>query len=53
METTDLEFEFHLAETLGMTVAQLRRQMSAREFMQWGVYMGRKAQKQQLANGGG
>jgi hypothetical protein len=49
METTDLEFEFYLAETLRMTVTQLRRSMSAREFMQWGVYLGRKAQRKELA----
>lgn len=49
METTELEFEFFLAEKLRMTVAQLRRGMTAQEFMQWGVYYGRKAQKQELA----
>lgn len=49
METTELEFEFYLAERLGMTVAQLRRNLSAHEFAQWGVYFGRKAQRQELA----
>lgn len=50
METNpDLEFEFFLAEKLRMTVAQLRREMTCREFMQWQVYYGRKAQKQELA----
>ncbi|QJY51249.1 hypothetical protein [Pseudonocardia broussonetiae] len=49
METTDLEFEFYLADRLGMTVARLRREMTAQEFMEWGVYYGRKAQKQELA----
>lgn len=49
METTDLEFEFFLAERLHMTVGRLRREMTAREFMQWGVYYGRKAQKRELA----
>jgi hypothetical protein len=49
METTDLEFEFYLAEQLRMTVARLRREMTAQEFMQWGVYYGRKAQKRELA----
>jgi hypothetical protein len=52
METTDLEFEFYLAERLHMTVDTLRRTMSAREFMQWGVYYGRKAQRQELARRG-
>jgi hypothetical protein len=49
MERTELEFEFYLAERLGMTVATLRRTMSAFEFMQWSVYYGRKAQRQELA----
>lgn len=48
METTELEFEFYLAEKLGLTVAQLRRDMSTHEFMQWGVYFGRKAQRQEM-----
>jgi hypothetical protein len=52
METTELEFEFHLAERLGMTVERLRRTLSAHEFMQWTVYFGRKAQRQQLASRG-
>lgn len=38
-----------LAEILGMTVAQIRHEMSSREFMEWSVYLGRRAQKQQLA----
>lgn len=52
METTELEFEFHLAEKLGMTVDRMRRTMSAHEFMQWGLYFGRKAQRQELASRG-
>lgn len=48
MESTGLEFEFYLAERLRMTVARLRREMSAREFMMWSVYYGRKAQRQEL-----
>ena len=48
MESTDLEFEFYLAERLGMTVSRLRREMSAYEFMQWSVYYGRKAQRRQM-----
>ena len=32
-----------------MTVDQLRRDMSAEEFMRWSVYHGRRAQKQELA----
>lgn len=52
METTELEFEFHLAEKLGMTVARMRREMSQAEFMHWGIYYGRKAQRIELAKGG-
>ncbi len=48
MEQTELEFEFYLAERLHMTVDQLRRRMSQREFMQWSVYFGRKAQRQEM-----
>lgn len=48
MDRTDLEFEFFLAEKLGMTVADLRRRMTQHEFVQWGVYFGRKAQRQEL-----
>jgi len=49
METTDLEFEHFLAERLGMTVARLRREMSAEEFGRWDVYFGRKAQRREMA----
>lgn len=44
-----LDFEFYLADRLKLTVAQLRQQMSADEFMRWGVWHGRRAQVQQLA----
>lgn len=47
-----LEFEFFLAETLGMTVGRMRSEMSEYEFMQWGVYFGRKAQRLELSRGG-
>lgn len=32
-----------------MTVARLRQEMSAREFMQWQVWYGRKRQAEELA----
>lgn len=32
-----------------MTVAQLRVEMSSDEYMRWGVYYGRKAQREQMA----
>lgn len=48
-ETDDeLEMEFFVAEQLGMTVAALRRDMSADEFLRWSVYFARKAQRRQL-----
>lgn len=51
---TDPEFffEFFLAEKLGMTLWQVR-QMPCEEFMQWGVYFGKKAQQRELAMKGG
>jgi hypothetical protein len=36
-----------------MTVGALRQQMSADEFMRWGIWHGRRAQAQQLATGKG
>ena len=38
-----------LAEKLGMTVAQLRAEMSNAEFLAWSVYLGRRAQRDELA----
>jgi hypothetical protein len=37
-----------LAQKLGMTVDRLRTEMSSGEFMRWGVYYGRKAQREEL-----
>lgn len=48
MENGDLEFEHFLAVELGMTVGELRRRMSAEEFMRWTVYYGRKAQRAEM-----
>jgi hypothetical protein len=52
-----MEFEFFLAQKLSMTVASLREQMPADEFMRWGIYYARKAQREELerlkAGGGG
>lgn len=48
METDpNLEFEFYLAAKLGRTIAELR-EMDNAEFVQWSVYFGRLAQRQQL-----
>lgn len=50
METNpEIEFEYFLAQKLGMTVGRLRVEMGADEFTGWGVYYGRKAQREQIA----
>jgi len=51
----ELEFEFYLAQKLGMTVAQLRAEMPNQEFVEWATYYGRKAQREELERlkGGG
>lgn len=54
METTpELEFEFFLAQKLGMTVARLRAEIGNDEWVGWQVYYGRMAQNQELAMKGG
>lgn len=47
----DLEFDFYLAERLGMTVEEMRRQVSAREYLGWSIFYGRKAQRIELEAG--
>lgn len=44
-----------LAQKLAMTVDRLRAEMPAEEFMRWGIYYGRKAQREELERmkGGG
>lgn len=49
MRTPSPSFVFLLAETLHMTVADLAATMPNVEFVRWGVYLGRKAQREQLA----
>ncbi len=50
METDqESEFEFYLADRLGMTVDYMRQVMSSDEFTRWGVFYGRKAQRAELA----
>lgn len=46
---SDLEFTYYLADRLGKTVAELERTMSNAEFVRWGVYHARKAQRAELA----
>jgi hypothetical protein len=48
----ELEFQFYLAQKLGMTVGRLEREMSNIEFVRWAVYYGRKAQREELARKG-
>lgn len=45
---SELEFEFYLAQKLSMTVATLRASMSNDEFVRWGVYYARIAQREEL-----
>lgn len=45
----DLEFDFFLTQKLGgMTVDEMRERMSSQEWMEWSIYYGREAQRQQL-----
>lgn len=37
-----------LAQKLGMTVARLRTELSSQEFVHWGVFYARKAQREEL-----
>lgn len=46
--SSDLEFEHYLCEKLGMTVAEMRRRMSSAEFLRWGIYYARIAQREEL-----
>jgi hypothetical protein len=45
----DIEFDFFLAEHLGMTVATMRYSLSNDEYVGWSIYFGRKAQRQEMA----
>ena len=45
----DLQFKFHLAELLGMTVRQLCDTMDAVEFQQWGTHLSRKVAAEKAA----
>lgn len=44
-----LEFELYLAQKLGMTLGRMRDQMSSEEFLLWGVFYARDAQRRELA----
>lgn len=48
----DVEFDYALTERLGWrSVAEMRRGMSAEEWVGWSVYYARKAQRKQLEQG--
>jgi hypothetical protein len=44
-----LQFKFHLAELLGMTVKQLCETMDCVEFHQWSIHLQQKAAQEQAA----
>lgn len=44
----DLEFDFFLATKLHMTVEDMRDRMSNQEWLEWSIYYGRIAQREQL-----
>lgn len=48
LETTDLGFEYSLADRLKMTVGQLRRMPNA-EYETWKVYHAIRAQEREMA----
>jgi hypothetical protein len=44
-----LEFEFYLAQKLGMTVSRMRDEMPYDEYVLWSTYYARIAQREELA----
>lgn len=42
-------FDYHLAEKLGMLVADLRERMSNDEYVRWQIFYARRAQRAELA----
>lgn len=49
MRNPDLRFEFVLARDLGMTVGELRRRMSVREFNRWAALYVLEAREREKA----
>lgn len=47
-EDPSLEFDYFLAEKLGMLVADLRVRMSGQEYREWVTYFSRKNQRREL-----
>jgi hypothetical protein len=48
-DNPEKEWEFYIAQELGMTVGEMRNKMSNLEFQQWLVFFGREAQRRELA----
>lgn len=48
MTTPERQLEFHLARTLGMTVARLREEMSQQELIEWSAFFGLEGQWQEV-----
>ena len=46
---SELEFEFFLAERLGMTVDEMSERMTNLEFRKWVIFFGRRKQQKELA----
>lgn len=46
----DEEFDFFLADKLGMPVATLRAELSNDEWWRWQIYYGRQAQRAEIAH---
>lgn len=51
-ETPDVEWWFVVAETIGATVGEAQERMSHLEFVEWQVYLRRKADRERQAAGG-
>jgi hypothetical protein len=45
----EFHFDYFLAEKLGCTVTEMRRRVSAEEWLGWSVYYGRRAQQREMA----
>lgn len=48
----EVEFEFYLADRLGMTVARMREEMTFDEYVSWSIYHARIAQRRELEQRG-
>lgn len=51
-ENSTSEWEFYIADRLGLTVARMREEMSGDEFTRWVIFHQRKGQRMELASKG-